>query len=208
MTARWPVVVSVWMALALPAHAQDDPVKAAITIQQHRAAISTDADLQHRLNGRLLDLAKQFWLTAKADGLKFEDVLRNIARHNAATEDFGLPLEVIVHDASDEFAVTARVGEAGRRAWVSLLGVSPNGIDLTSIGGNLVAGPTLAGDGGIDPACRFRVVFAANGELDENGHDDYAKSYPCVPFLSGALDHSVVADLLRWAADMIRTAAR
>jgi len=208
MIARLSILTAIGLVLLLPARAEDDPVKAAITIQQHRAAISTDADLQHRLNGRLLDLAKRFWVTAKADGLKFEEVLRNIARHNAATEDFGLPLEVIGRDASDEFAVTARAGEVGQRAWVSLSGVSPNGIDLTSIGGALVAGPMLAGDGGIDPSCRFRVVFAANGELDENGHDDYAKTYPCVPFLSGVLDQAVVGDLLRWAADMVRDAAR
>jgi len=58
------------------------------------------------------------------------------------------------------------------------------------------------------PMCRYRVVFANNGEHDERGHDDYARDYPCVQFVSGELDFVVVADLKRWAADLILRAAR
>ena len=77
-----------------------------------------------------------------------------------------------------------------------------------SIDGVLADGPTVAADGSIDPACRFRVVLARNGARDENGHDDYAKAYPCTTLLAGTLDQAVVADLLRWAADLVRTAAK
>jgi hypothetical protein len=191
------------------AHAQDAALKDAIGIQQRRADVPSDADLQKRLNRKLVQLARQFWLAAKADGLKFEDVVQNIGLRNAAMEDFGLPLQVIRREDTDEFAVTSRTGESAPRAWVALSGSSPDtGIDLTAIDGAIVSGPALTEAGGIDTACRYRVVFANGGEHDERGHDDYARDYPCIQFLIGELDAVVVADLTRWAADLVRHAGQ
>jgi hypothetical protein len=94
------------------------------------------------------------------------------------------------------------------RAWVSLSGTSPdNGIDLTAIDGAIAAGPVLTTDGGVDLACRYRVVFANEGEHDERGHDDYARDYSCIDFLTGEADAEVIADLKRWAADLVRRSA-
>jgi hypothetical protein len=208
--ARWPVLLAVCLALVTPAHAQQDPaMKDAVTAQQRRAGVPSEADLDHRLNRKLMALAKQFWLGAKADGLKFENVVDNIDKINAARETFGLPLRVIRREDSEEFAVTQRAGEGTPRAWVSLSGTSPDtGIDLTAIDGALVDGPTVTDGGGVDTACRYRVVFADDGEHDERGHDDYARSYPCIQFLTGALDQEVVGDLKRWAADLVRRAGQ
>ncbi len=211
MRSRRIILASVWLACWLPcvppAQAQDATLKDAITAQQQRSSAPSELDLRRRLNRKLLDLARQFFQSAKAEGLKFEDVIRNIDLRNAATEEFGLPLQVIKHDPSDEFAITQRAGGGRPRAWVSLSATSPdNGIDLASIDGALVAGPSLTAGGDIDPACRYRVVFANNGEYDERGHDDYAKAYPCAPFLAGGLDAAVIADLRRWAADLVRQA--
>jgi hypothetical protein len=209
MTARWLVMAFVCLTLVPFARAQDATMKDAITTQERRADAPTEADLARRLNRKLIDIARQFWVSAKADGLKFEDVITNIGLRNAAMEDFGLPLQVIRRENDDEFAVTSRTSESRRRAWVSLSGTSPeNGIDLTAIDGEVATAPALMPDGSIDPACRFRLVLANGGEHDERGHDDYAKSYPCIAFLSGALDAQVVADLKRWAADLVRRTAQ
>jgi hypothetical protein len=209
MTSRWLFLVFAWLALAPIAHAQDTVMKDAVTTQQHRAGAPTEADLMRRLNRRLIDIARKFWLSARADGLQFEDVVTNIGLRNAAMADFGLPLQVIRRENDDQFAVTSRTSESRRRVWVSLSGTSPeNGIDLTAIDGEMATTPALMPDGNIDPACRFRVVFANGGEHDERGHDDYAKSYPCIDFLSGALDAQVIADLKRWAADLVRRTAQ
>jgi len=209
VTARWLILACICLAIAPHARAQDPTLKDAITTQQRRADAPTEADLARRLNRKLIDIARQFWLSAKADGLKFEDVITNIGLRNAAMADFGLPLQVIRRENDDEFAVTSRTSESRRRAWVSLSGTSPeNGIDLTAIDGQVATTPALMADGSIDPACRYRVVFANGGEHDERGHDDYAKSYPCIDFLSGALDAQVIADLKRWAADLVRRTAQ
>jgi hypothetical protein len=209
MRARWLALALAWLLLAPVAYAQDAALKDAIGMQQRRADVLSEADLQRRLNRKLIQLAKQFWLAAKADGLKFEDVVQNIGLRNAAMEDFGLPLQVIRREDTDEFAVTSRTGESVPRAWVAISGSSPDtGIDLTAIDGAIVSGPALTEAGGIDTACRYRVVFANGGEHDERGHDDYAHEYPCIQFLIGELDAVVVADLTRWAVDLIRRDGR
>jgi hypothetical protein len=183
-------------------------MKDAVTTQQRHETAPPQSDLQRRLNRKLIALAKQFWLSAKAEGLKFEDVVENIDLLNASREEFGLPLRIIRREDGDEFAVTSRTGEMLPRAWVSLSRTSPeSGIDLTAIDGALDAGPVLTPDGGIELACRYRVVFANEGEHDERGHDDYARDYSCIDFLTGEDDAEVMADLKRWAADLVRSAA-
>ncbi len=200
------MTVLLGIAFAAPmAHAQNDVMKDAVTTQQRHVTAPTQTDLQRRLNRKLIALAKDFWLSAKAEGLKFENVVENIGLLNASREEFGLPLQVIRREDTDEFAVTSRAGEPLPRAWVSLSGTSPeNGIDLTAIDGAIVAGPVLTPDGGVDLACRYRVVFANEGEHDERGHDDYARDYSCIDFLTGEADAEVIADLKRWAADLVR----
>jgi hypothetical protein len=209
MTQRWLLLAVAYLALAPLAHAQNDAMKDAVTTQQRRVAAPSQTDVQRRLNRKLIELAKQFWLAAKAEGLKFENVVENIGLLNANREEFGLPLRVIRREYGDEFAVTSRTGETLPRAWVSLSGTSPeNGIDLTAIDGALAGGPVLTPDGGIDLACRYRVVFANEGDHDERGHDDYARDYSCIDFLTGQADAEVIADLKRWAADLVRHAAQ
>jgi hypothetical protein len=209
MRVRWLMLAMACVMFAPIAHAQDDVMKQAVETQKHRIGAASEADIQARLNRKLIEIARKFWLSAKADGLKFEDVVENIGLRNAATEEFGLPLQVIRRESDDEFAVTSRVGEGLLRPWVSLSGTSPDsGIDLTAIDGAVVSGQALGASAGIDAGCRYRVVFANDGEHDERGHDDYAKDYPCGPFLSGALDVAVIADLKRWAADLVRRTAQ
>jgi len=207
MKGRWlAITVLSSIAFATPlAQAQNDAMKDAVNAQERHVTAPSQTDLQRRLNRKLFELAKQFWLSARTEGLKFENVVENIGLLNASREEFGLPLQVIRREDSDQFAITSRVGEALPRAWVSLSGTSPeNGIDLTAIDGAIVAGPVLTPDGGVDLACRYRVVFANEGEHDGRGHDDYAHDYSCIDFLTGQADAEVIADLKRWAADLVR----
>jgi hypothetical protein len=203
---RLAMTVLLGIAFGTPlAHAQNDAMKAAVITQQRHVTAPSQTDLQRRLNRKLFELARQFWLSARTEGLKFENVVENIGLLNASREEFGLPLQVIRREDTDEFAITSRVGEALPRAWVSLSGTSPeNGIDLTAIDGAIVTGPVLTPDGGVDLACRYRVVFANEGEHDGRGHDDYAHDYSCIDFLTGEADAEVIADLKRWAADLVR----
>jgi hypothetical protein len=203
---RLAMTVLLCIAFAAPlANAQNDAMKDAVNAQERHVTAPPQTDLQRRLNRKLFELAKQFWLSAKTEGLKFENVVENIALLNANREEFGLPLQVIRREDTDQFAITSRVGETLPRAWVSLSGTSPeNGIDLTAIDGAIVTGSVLTPDGGVDLACRYRVVFANEGEHDERGHDDYAREYSCIDFLTGEADAEVIADLKRWAADLVR----
>jgi hypothetical protein len=95
MTQRWLLLAVAYLALAPLAHAQNDAMKDAVTTQQRRVAAPSQTDVQRRLNRKLIELAKQFWLAAKAEGLKFENVVENIGLLNANREEFGLPLRVI-----------------------------------------------------------------------------------------------------------------
>jgi hypothetical protein len=209
MRAWWPLLASALLLFSHGASAQDPALQGAITAQQLREAVRTDADLERRLNRKLMQIARDFWISAKADGLKFENVVDNIGLRNAAMAEFGLPLQVIRRETSNEFAVTARVGETAPRAWVSLSDTSPDsGIDLTAIDGALMTHDAVEPSGGIALACRYRVVFANNGEHDERGHDDYARAYSCIDFLTGQLDAVVIEDLKRWAADLVRRSAQ
>ncbi len=193
------------LAVSPASRAQDKSIKDAIDAQHRQVGAPTERDIRRRLDRKLMDIARQFWLSAEADGLVFEDVVQNIDRRNAAMADFGLPLQIVRREPTDQFAVTARTGESAPRAWVSIAGASPEGsINLTAIDGSVVGGEALGPDGGIAPACRYRVVLATDGEHDDRGHDDYARDYPCIAFLSGGLDGDVVADLKRWAADLVR----
>jgi hypothetical protein len=203
------ILLAFCLGLSPAARAQDPSIKDAVDAQHHHIGAPSEADIRRRLDRKLMNIARQFWLSAKADGLVFEDVVQNIGLRNAAMADFGLPLQVIRREVSDQFAVTARTGESVPRAWVSVAGASPEGaINLTAIDGTVVGGQALGADGAIVPACRYRVVLANDGEHDDRGHDDYAKDYPCAPFLSGSLDATVVADLKRWAADLVRKEAQ
>jgi hypothetical protein len=209
MTLCRLIVTAACVLCSVGARAQDPALHDAITAQQHRGAVLTDADLARRLDGKLMEIARDYWMSAKADGLKFENVVENIDRRNASMAEFGLPLQIIRRDPSDEFAITERSGETTRRAWVSLSGTSPDtGIDLAAIDGALMTHDAVEPSGGIALACRYRVVFAEAGEHDERGRDDYAKAYPCIDFLTGQLDPVVIEDLKRWSADLVRRTAQ
>lgn len=184
---------------------QDDPLKQAVMVQRHRHDGASEAAVERRLNEKLIAIARKFWLTAKNDGLKFDDVIESIQERNRAMEDFGLPLEVIDADQSNEFAVTAAANEKLSRPWVALFGTTPEGHgQLSAIDGQPISGRVLTPSGEIDPSCQYRVIFAVDGAHDDRGHDDYAKQYSCARLLAGDLDAAAITDIERWAADVVR----
>jgi hypothetical protein len=113
---RLAVTVLLGVAFAAPlAHAQNDAMKDAVNTQQRRVTAPSQTDLQKRLNRKLFELARQFWLSARTEGLKFENVVENIGLLNASREEFGLPLQVIRREDTDQFAITSRVGGIASR---------------------------------------------------------------------------------------------
>lgn len=202
-----PALLAACLVVAPAAYAQDDSIKEAIRAQQRQEAIrqatASESDAQRLLNRKLVDIAREFWLSAKMDGLKFENVVGNIEERNAAVADFGQPLSLVEADDTHEFAVTSMIGEERMRPWVALLGASSGfGANMSPIDGEVVGDRMLAESGGVDPLCHYRVTFANDGS-----HDDYAKEYPCTEFLAGDLDQLVIADIKRWAVDLLRHAA-